>query len=244
MDILARPELLDRLAAAYALGTLRGGARRRFATIARQHPAARARVIVWQEHFAALAELQPARQPGADAWKRIAEAIAAEAPAAAVAAPARPPETPVFDRLRRRLLVWRGITAATAVVAVASMAMAMHMMEKPEIQYVAVLQDQAQNASMLVTFDPTRKTLTLKRVGGFQEAADRSLQLWALPPGQAPRSLGVLQGQPVVKLTAGEREVAAVPALAVSLEPKGGAPAGSGPTGPVLFKGALLQTTL
>jgi anti-sigma-K factor RskA len=35
-----------------------------------------------------------------------------------------------------------------------------------------------------------------------------------------------------------------VPALAISLEPKGGVPAGSGPTGPVLFKGALLPTTL
>lgn len=244
MDILAHPDLLDRLAAAYALGTLRGGARRRFAAIARQHPAARARVIVWQEHFAALAELQPAQQPSANAWPRIAEAIAADAPAPAAAAPARLQETPMLDRLRRRLLLWRGITAATTVAAVASLAMAMHMMDRPEIQYVAVLQDQAQNASMLVTFDPARKTLTLKRVGGFQEAADRSLQLWALPPGQAPRSLGVLQGRPVVKLTAGEREVAAVPALAISLEPKGGAPAGSGPTGPVLFKGALLQTTL
>jgi anti-sigma-K factor RskA len=34
-----------------------------------------------------------------------------------------------------------------------------------------------------------------------------------------------------------------VPALAVSLEPKGGAPAGSGPTGPVLFKGPWLPAT-
>jgi anti-sigma-K factor RskA len=35
-----------------------------------------------------------------------------------------------------------------------------------------------------------------------------------------------------------------VPALAISLEPKGGVPSAGGPTGPVLFKGALLQTTL
>jgi anti-sigma-K factor RskA len=247
MDILGRPELLDRLAAAYALGTLRGGARRRFAAIARQHPAARARAIVWQEHFAALAELQPVQQPSGNAWTRIAAAIAADAPAPSAtpaAMPARTQETTVIDRLRRRLLVWRGITGVTVVAAVASLAMAMQMMARPEIQYVAVLQDQAQNASMLVTFDPAKKSLTLKRVGAFQEGPDRSLQLWALPPGQSPRSLGVLQGKPVVKLTAGERDVAAVPALAISLEPKGGAPAGSGPTGPVLFKGPLLQTAL
>lgn len=241
MDILSRPDLLDRLAAAYALGTLRGGARRRFAAIARQNPAARARIIVWQEHFAALAELQPARQPSARAWTRIAQAIAADAPAVRPAS--RRQESPVLDRLRRRLFVWRGLTAATTVAAVASLAMAMQMMDKPEIQYVAVLQDQAQNASMLVTFDPGKKTLTLKRVGGFQEASDRSLELWALPPGQAPRSLGVVQGQPVVRLTAGSREVTTAPTLAITLEPKGGAPGGK-PTGPVLFKGALLQTSI
>ena len=33
-------------------------------------------------------------------------------------------------------------------------------------------------------------------------------------------------------------------ALALSLEPRGGVPAGSGPSGPVLFKGALIQTAL
>lgn len=243
MDILSRPDLLDRLAASYALGTLRGGARRRFATLARQNPAARARVIVWQDHFAALAELQPAQQPGAQAWSRIAQAIAAEAPATATAPAARAPDSSLLDGLRRRLLVWRSITVATAVVAVASLGVAMQMMDKPEIQYVAVLQDEAQNASMLVTFDPAKRTLTLKRVGAFQEAADRSLELWALPPGQAPKSLGVVQGQPVVRLTAGSRDVSTAPALAITLEPKGGAPGGK-PTGPVLFKGALLRTTL
>lgn len=243
MDILSRPDLLDRLAASYALGTLRGGARRRFATLARQNPAARARVIVWQDHFAALAELQPAQQPGAQAWSRIAQAIAAEAPGTATAPAARAPDSSLLDGLRRRLLVWRSITVATAVVAVASLGVAMQMMDKPEIQYVAVLQDEAQNASMLVTFDPAKRTLTLKRVGAFQEAADRSLELWALPPGQAPKSLGVVQGQPVVRLTAGSRDVSTAPALAITLEPKGGAPGGK-PTGPVLFKGALLRTTL
>ena len=70
------------------------------------------------------------------------------------------------------------------------------------------------------------------------------MQLWALPPAGGPRSLGVLGGGAVVKLTAAENQVKEVPTLAISLEPKGGVPEGSGPSGPVLFKGALLQTTL
>jgi anti-sigma-K factor RskA len=96
---------------------------------------------------------------------------------------------------------------------------------------------------MLVTFDPARGTLTIKRVGGYQEAADKSLQLWALPPSGGPRSLGVLGGEAVIKLTAAENQVKEAPALAISLEPKGGVPGEGGPTGPVLFKGALLKTS-
>ena len=114
----------------------------------------------------------------------------------------------------------------------------------PQIQYVAVLADDKSAASMLVTYDPKHNSLTLKRVGGFQEAPDKSLQLWALPPSGGPQSLGVLGEAPVVKLTAAENQVKEVPTLAISLEPKGGVPAGSGPTGPVLFKGALLQAPL
>ena len=96
---------------------------------------------------------------------------------------------------------------------------------------------------MLVTFDPKSKKLTLKRVGGFQEASDKSLQLWALPQTGGPKSLGVLGTDAVVKLTAASNEVN-VPTLAITLEEKGGVSANSGPKGPLLFKGALIQTAL
>ncbi|MGD7278606.1 anti-sigma factor, partial [Ralstonia pseudosolanacearum] len=35
-----------------------------------------------------------------------------------------------------------------------------------------------------------------------------------------------------------------VPALAVSVEPRGGSPDPNGPTGPVIFKGALIDSAL
>jgi len=97
---------------------------------------------------------------------------------------------------------------------------------------------------MLVTFDPTSRKLTLQRVGGYQEAADKSLQLWALPPGAAPRSLGVLSQEKLLQLAVDQRDVRKVPALAISLEPRGGVSSEGGPTGPVLFKGALIQKML
>ncbi|WP_198972197.1 anti-sigma factor [Xylophilus sp. ASV27] len=112
------------------------------------------------------------------------------------------------------------------------------------VEYVAVLQGSNTDASVLVTFDPVKRTLTLKRVGDYQEASDRSLELWALPASSAPKSLGVMGEGPLARLTAAEAEVAPAPALAITLEPKGGVPPGSGPTGPVVFKGPLLKTSL
>lgn len=268
MNLLRHPDLVDRLAAAYALGTLRGGARRRFEALARQHPSIRVAALAWQERFAALTELQPNEAPSPNVWKRIENLLPT------MGSFAGSKEHPMLERLRRRLGWWRGTAlaglATAAAVAVVGVNLARQVQQRdvqlaqatqqgqqlarentqlaaqlqaqPQIQYVAVLADDKSTAQVLVTFDPRHNRLTLKHVGSVHVGADRSLQLWALPPGGAPRSLGVLGEEPVVRLTAAENQVREVPALAISLEPRGGAPEGSGPTGPVLFKGPLLQT--
>jgi len=238
MDLLRHPELADRLAAAYALGSLRGGARRRFEAVARQSPTLRATTLIWQERLAAMTELQPEETPSANVWKRIAIALRNEPRAGA--AGSTPP--------RRRS--WRAAALAGGLAAVLAFTLAGYLGSQlagtrgvPEIRYVAMLQDERAAPAMLVTFDARRGALVLRRLGAYREAPDRSLQLWALPPSGAPRSLGVLAGGTEMTLAVGEAQLRQVPALAVSLEPKGGAPAGSGPTGPVLFKGAWLPTT-
>lgn len=271
MNLLNHPDLLDRLAAAYALGTLRGGARRRFESLARQSATVRASALVWQERFAAMTELQAGEQPDPNVWKRIQNLLDAEQSAVAA-----PKETAMLEKLRGALGWWRGAAVAAALAGVAAVVvgvnlnrevasregelaqvrqqgtqlaaqnaqLAARMQSMPQIQYVAVLADEKSSASLLVTFDPKRNMMTLKRVGGFQEGPDKSLQLWALMPSGEPKSLGVLGPQQVVQMPAAEGEVKAMPALAVSLEPKGGVPGDAGPTGPVLFKGALLQTAI
>ena len=133
---------------------------------------------------------------------------------------------------------------ATVLAAVVGVNLNEQLRNAPAVRYVAVLSDDSSAASMLVTFDPRRQQLTLQRVGSYSEGQDKSLQLWAIPPSGAPRSLGVLAEQPVLRLTAAEQVVGASPALAISLEPKGGVPGEGGPTGPVLWKGAVLQTPL
>ena len=260
MNLIQNPALLEKLAASYALGTLRGGARRRFEAIARNHAEVRAQALIWQGRMSSVAELQPIAAPSAVVWKRIENLVIADRQAKSmqasrVAANFEP--TSWWGSLN----LWRGLSSmGVGVAAVALIAgvnlnsinirlsgevqeLIARLSATPEIKYVAVLADDKADASMLVTFDPKSNRLTLKRVGGFQESSDKSLQLWALPQAGGPRSLGVLGVEAVVRLTAAGSDVN-VPMLAISLEPKGGVPTAGGPTGPVLFKGALIQTAL
>lgn len=270
MNLLNKPDLLDRLAASYALGTLRGGARRRFEALARQSATVRAAALIWQERFASMTELQATDQPGPNVWKRIENLLDAQPGAAS------PKENAMLEKLRRGLGLWRGAALAAGLAGVAAVVvgvnlsrevasrenqlaqvtqqgsqlaaqnaqLAARMQAMPQIQYVAVLANDQSSPSVLVTFDPRQNMMTFKRVGGFQEGPDKSLQLWALMPSGGPKSLGVLGTQPVMQMPAAEGEVRQMPMLAVSLEPKGGVPGEGGPTGPVLFKGAMLQTTI
>ncbi|RAR72732.1 anti-sigma-K factor RskA [Paracidovorax anthurii] len=265
MNLNLYPELLERMAAAYALGTLRGGARRRFETLAREHATVRAAVLVWQGRWAGLTELQPSEAPPPEVWLRIQNLVQAEKEREALrarraAGQARPAASDTAGGWLRSLLLWRGVAAAGAIATVAAVVVGAGVQQRlrvesgaqiaelrqqlaatPQVRYVAVLADDQSAPSMLVTFDASKNALVLQRVGGYRESSDKSLQLWALPPGGGPRSLGVLDGQTVLTLPAPESAVQGVPALAISLEPHGGVPGDRGPTGPVLFKGALIE---
>ena len=261
MRLQHHPELLERLAASYALGTLRGPARRRFESLAREHPAVRAAALTWQGHLAGLTELQASADPAPAVWTRINNLLQAEREQAALRRTRATPAMPEPDGWRwlRSLALWRGAFAVAALGAVAAITVSLSLRAElgtevarlqlqqqatTQPEYVAVLADAQSAAAMLVSFDPKRSQLTLQRLGNYREADDRSLQLWALPPTGAARSLGVLERGQVLRLRASDDALREVPALAISLEPKGGAPAGSGPTGPVLFKGALIRRQL
>jgi anti-sigma-K factor RskA len=259
MDIHRHPELLDRLAAAYAVGTLRGGARRRFEALARERAPVRAAALIWQSRVSSMTELAQDIEPPPTVWTRIHNLVRAEREQAAMKASVSAVQTRSSGGWWQSLVLWRSASAAGALATLVAVVSAVGMRHQlgahidalqaklsaqPQIEYVAVLNDDQASASMLVTFDPKNKKLTLQRVGGYREAADKSLQLWALPPGSKPRSLGVLSQDKLLQIAAGEGDVKQVPTLAISLEPKGGVPSETGPTGPVLFKGALIQKML
>ena len=283
MNIGQHPELLDKLAASYALGTLRGGARRRLEAQARQSAAVRTSLLLWQERMHAMIELPQPLQPSPNVWKRIENTLAIELESLRNSKAAVKTESLAQQLLvhaRKAVALWRVAALAGAFATLAAVAVGVQhtrtltseagqlsaQLEKSQgevqvaalavkqaeaaaaqaaqqLQYVAVLSDDKSAASVLVTVDTVKNRMTLQRVSGFQEAADKSLQLWALPSGGKPQSLGVLGSDKVIRLAADVR-LKDAPVLAVSLEPKGGVAEAVGPTGPVLFKGAVLQTAL
>jgi anti-sigma-K factor RskA len=104
------PELRDRIAAEYALGTLRSLARRRFERLLSANADLRDLVSDWELRANLLAESAPVVEPPAHVWEQITQRIA-------------PPPAPARERLLDRLWdnpgFWRVTGALAGAVAAA-----------------------------------------------------------------------------------------------------------------------------
>ena len=106
----ADPELRDRLAAEYALGTLRGLARRRFERLLSGNASLRDLVKDWELRVNLLSESAPAVEPPAHVWEQIAQRIGPES---------APMRESWLNRLWDSINFWRGISALAAAAAAA-----------------------------------------------------------------------------------------------------------------------------
>jgi len=228
----------EQLAAEYVVGVLtseeRALAERRIAA----EPAFAAEVAAWQERLTPLlAEIEPETPPRV-VWMRVAAQLG-------MAASSRP------AGVWNSVAVWRGVAAVAslaAAVAVAALVLTPPRVvtvpgqvpsAAPVLTSIALLKEEAGPTSFVVTLDKAHDRLIVATVAG-QAQADRSFELWVLPEGQAPVSLGVLNGREALvldtaKLLGPDGETAN---LAITLEPLGGSPSGD-PTGPVVASGAL-----
>jgi anti-sigma-K factor RskA len=231
------PELRDRLAAEYALGTLRGAARRRFQKLMADDPALRDLTLQWELRLNDMAAVVKPVTPRPQVWQAIDRALGP--------VPRPQHERPgLLSGLWESLGFWRLSTVGAAAIAAALLLyIAIGTPVAPETRYIAVLIDQQTSTPVLVaSLEATDGKLAIKAVKPTNVAADKDLELWLVPPqqGASPRSLGILKGmQALVTLTKGDAADLTQGALAVSLEPAGGSPTGTA-TGPILYVGAVL----
>lgn len=225
----SRPDLADRLAAEYVLGTLRGPARRRFATLLAAHPALRDAVGQWQDRLAPLAASVGPVAPPAALWPRLEARLFGAAPAAA--------PLPWW----RRLALWQGLTASTALVAAVLLSMVLQPppVQPPIVIVLGVNPDapQAVQARFVASLSADGRSLVLEPIDAPPLTAVQALELWAVPPAGAPRSLGLVRADAATTLLRAQL-LSDTAALAVSIEPAGGSPSGA-PTGPIVSLGKL-----
>ncbi|MGH8714746.1 MAG: anti-sigma factor [Casimicrobiaceae bacterium] len=229
---IASPERADALAAQYVLGTLSARARARFARIARGDRALADAIRAWEDRLSPLAESLPPVEPPARTWPAILARLDRSGVVAA-------PET---RAVWASLGLWRGLTLAGFATALAlAVVLLTPQVQRPEATLVVVLAGQDAKPALVASADRNGRLLTIKAVAPLAPGPDRSLELWALPAQGNPRSLGLVPASGIARIalpvpagTALEN----IPALAVSLEPRGGSTTGL-PTGPVLYSGPV-----
>jgi anti-sigma-K factor RskA len=226
--------LREKLAGEYVLGTLRGGARRRFEGWMRNDAVLRRSVAEWQDRLHPMAEFAPAAQPSPQVWQAIERQLNL-----------RPSRRAYWLSLREDISFWRGlgmVSTAVALILVSVLLTRLPEPGAPVTSYVATLTNEQAQPVVVITGDAKHRQLTVKVVAQQDISPDKSLELWAVPKQGAPRSLGLVAANGSVTLPLPENATPdTIPVLAISLEPKGGSPNPNAPSGPVIYKGAWLR---
>ena len=217
------PELLDRLAAEYVLGTMTARTRRRFRAIQRASPAAQQAVEAWERRLSPLARSVPPVAPSAASWAAIERRTGGASTRATESTSRWFAWTNWF---KPALGVAFGVVATLGLVrlypdAVVPVDEIVQARSKLPESYVGLLTDAANNPVVLASSTRHGKTMSIKILRKIEVPAGKVLQLWALPKEGAAFPLGVVpaEGKGAFQMAdTSEKLLSAVPRLAVSIE--------------------------
>lgn len=206
----------EALAAEYVLGTLPHADRLAAEALIERDAAFRALVEVWQNRLAPLNEGYEAVQPPPDLLGRIEGRL-----------------FPVAKTSRRGGWLWGTLAGLAAVIL--ALAVIPTALRPPTPDLIATLTGEGQPLVIAARFDAAAGKLTVERTAGPGAAAGKDYELWLIPAGASPISMGLVRDAaltiPVAALPKGTT-------LAITLEPSGGAPTGVA-TGPLLVAAVI-----
>jgi len=174
------------------------------------------------------------RRAGDSIESRLA---AGKAASAEERAPATDTPSATVLRLRRSVRFWRGIAVTAGALAAVLMLFVVANALWPGIvvphpygqEYVAVVNRGGDLPALILRVD-TRKGIVNVRTLGAEAPPGRSLELWYIAAGKAPKSLGVVENAPEpIVIPAVLRDGVADATIAVTAEPIGGSPTGGPP---------------
>lgn len=224
-----KPERLEKLASEYVLGTLRGGARRRFERVLMESYQARLAVWAWEQQINPLAQSLEPIQPPKRVWRNIQQRIQPEA------------KTSTNSGLKW----WQGWSAlSTAFALVLAVFIAFQPGPTGVQNQLALFNDEAAQPLWLVTGSTETGQLSIKAINAQAVAVDnKAFELWMLPTSGKPRSLGLMPvSSEATEMVLSPQLLGILQnsqGLAISIEPEGGSPTGQ-PTGPVVYQAPLI----
>lgn len=239
------PEAMDPvvLAAEYALGLLEGAelgdAKRRLLA----DPAFAAQVVWWDEHFAGLIDHHGGTAtdaPPGELWSAIVQRIDGDAHNGGV--------TPL-PKLSPAVRGWN-LAALASAAALAGVALLLYVgtpgvtpsdpvaPAQQSAQLIAQLSGGEGGPALTTRIDPATGRIALKAAGmGVELAANMAPELWVIPAGGAPHSLGMVpkDGTHSRELTSAEEAMIVEGAtLAITYEERDGAPHDAPSSAPVM----------
>lgn len=227
----------DLLAGEFVLGVLDAAQRRALQARIDSDRDFALRVADWERRLAPwLDSIEPLQAPS-QVWERVCADLGWRG-----GAPAR---VSFWESLR----LWRAATVISLLIAVAAIVW-VGQRQPPELpmsaaNIVTPLAHDDGTPGWLASVDPVQGTVLLVPVPTAPDAQGRVPELWLIPAGKAPRSLGRvwIDKSDTVRVPADIRAaLVAGSVLAVSLESVSGIPHAA-PTGPIVAKGAIQPTT-
>ena len=195
------PTLLEHLASQYVLGTLQGGARRRFERLQLDRIDIRMQVATWEMRLGQMAQSIPPQQVSPNLWPAISIRTqpfnAQTTPRAGAVSPSKAQPTasglwgwlkPVgfgLGGLSVGLLAASALFFTVPTLFITSDQIAMRTGEKLPQSYVGLLTDAQGNGKLLASSLRQGKTMTIKVIDPITAPAAGRLVMWAVPSDPA-----------------------------------------------------------
>ncbi|SNS36304.1 Anti-sigma-K factor RskA [Sphingomonas laterariae] len=244
-------EQLIVVAGEYVLGTLDPAEREAFVRRMADDPAAAQAVTEWRMRLGPLGTAAREVPPPAHLWPAIEERIG-------LIEPVVPAEILAVND-NRVSPWWRSgaVAASLAALVLAGVAFTPGRHAVPDAAppiaaasaemptYVSAVTREGAEPALLITLDPETGKAVVRAIG-LTPPQKKSLELWYIGGGRAPKSMGLVEGDMEKAMMLGDamrnRDKLDDSMFAISVEPEGGAPAGK-PTGTIMYTGKVRQVS-
>lgn len=220
MNWYQHADTVDQLAGAYVLGTLQGGARRRFESAMQSQPVLAAAVNGWNLRMSPLLTTLPAMAPAPAVWQSIAQR-------AGIAGPAPASSGGWWRKFLAPIplsALAMGLVLGTVVPLVWQMQVAQHRQSQLPESYVGVLANAQGQPGLIVSSLRHGTVVEIKQITAVALPPGQHLHLWRIDKAGAMTSLGTIPGGKWVRLALSEpaeKIFFSAVELAVSIEPDG-----------------------